>query len=98
MAYIRKYLEKDIRLETLADLVYLSKVHFIRLFKQETGTTPLQYIHQKKIEKAQLLLATENLSIKEIAYRLAFVDASYFNRLFKKITGMTPQNFRSKNL
>lgn len=48
------------------------------------GTTPLQYINQKKIEKAQLLLITEELAVKEIAFRLAFEDYSYFNRLFKK--------------
>ena len=92
--YIRKHLNEAIELEKLAGISCLSKDHFIRLFKKELGTTPLQYINQKKIEKAQLLLITEDLAVKEIAFQLAFEDYSYFNRLFKKITGVTPQEYR----
>lgn len=90
--YIRKHLNEAIELEKLAEISCLSKDHFIRLFKKELGTTPLQYINQKKIEKAQLLLITEELAVKEIAFQLAFDDYSYFNRLFKKTTGVTPKN------
>lgn len=92
--YIRKHLNEAIELEKLAEISCLSKGHFIRLFKKELGTTPLQYINQKKIEKAQLLLITEELAVKEIAFQLAFDDYSYFNRLFKKTTGVTPQEYR----
>ena len=98
IVYIRKHMDKDIRLETLAGRACLSKDHFIRLFRQEMNTTPLKYINRKKMEKAQLLLLTENLSVKEVAYRLAFEDYSYFNRLFKKVTGVTPQEYRRKYL
>lgn len=92
--YIRKHLNEAIELEKLAGISCLSKDHFIRLFKKELGTTPLQYINQKKIEKAQLLLIKEELAVKEIAFQLAFDDYSYFNRLFKKTTGVTPQEYR----
>lgn len=92
--YIHKHIAEEIELEKLAELSCLSKDHFIRLFKKGMGTTPLQYVNQKKIEKAQLLLLTEELAVKEIAFRLAFEDYSYFNRLFKKITGVTPQEYR----
>lgn len=92
--YIRKHLNEPIEIEKLSEISCLSKDHFIRLFKKELGATPLQYINQKKIEKAQLLLITEDLAVKEIAFQLAFEDYSYFNRLFKKITGVTPQEYR----
>lgn len=92
--YIRKHLNEAIELEKLAEISCLSKDHFIRLFKKELGTTPLQYINQKKIEKAKLLLITEELAVKEIAFQLAFDDYSYFNRLLKKTTGVTPQEYR----
>ena len=92
--YICKHLNEAIELEKLAEISCLSKDHFIRLFKKELGTTPLQYINQKKIEKAQLLLITEELAVKEIAFQLAFDDYSYFNRLLKKTTGVTPQEYR----
>ena len=92
--YIHKHITEEIELEKLAEISCLSKDHFIRLFKKGMGTTPLQYVNQKKIEKAQLLLLTEELAVKEIAFQLAFEDYSYFNRLFKKITGVTPQEYR----
>lgn len=90
--YIRKHLNEAIELEKLAGISCLSKDHFIRLFKKELGTTPLQYINQKKIEKAQLLLITEELAVKEIAFQLAFDDYSYFNRLFKKQPALLLKN------
>lgn len=92
--YIHRHIGETISLNTLVENTCLSKDHFIRLFKSEMNMTPLQYINQKKIEKAQLLLITEALSVKEISFRLAFDDYSYFNRLFKKLTGMTPQEYR----
>lgn len=94
LSYIHSHLYENINLDMLAEQAYLSKDHFIRLFKQEIGTTPLQYINRKKIEKAQLILVTNNMSIKNIAFTLGFDDHPYFNRLFKKITGTTPQEYR----
>ena len=93
--YIRKHINETIELGVLAEKSGLSKDHFIRLFKKETGDTPLRYIIRKKIEKAQLILITDDMSIKNVALNLAFEDYSYFNRLFKKITGVTPQEYRT---
>ena len=56
--------------------------------------TPLKFINQKKIERAQLLLVTQPVSVKNIALALAYEDFSYFNRLFKKTTGFTPKDYR----
>ena len=92
--YIKENIMKKIEISTRAEISCLSKDHFIRLFKKETGITPQQYINRKKIEKSQLILITSELSVKSIAYLLAFDDHSYFNRLFKKITGETPLQFR----
>lgn len=94
LSYIRKNIYKAIDLDSLAEISCLSKDHFIRLFKKEVNTTPLQYINQKKIEKAQLILITEDMSVKNIAYLLSYEDHAYFNRLFKKLTGVTPQQYR----
>lgn len=93
--YIRKNMDKDIDLETLAKICCLSKDHFIRLFKKELKATPVQYINQKKIEKAQLMLFVGNHSVNDIAYTLAFNNVSYFNRLFKRIVGCTPLEYKA---
>lgn len=95
ISYIRKHINENIDLSVLAEDTCLSKDHFIRLFRKETGITPLKYINQKKIEKAQLILVTDNMSVKNVALTLSFEDYSYFNRLFKKITGVTPQEYRA---
>ena len=87
-------LDKNFTVEDLAGKVYLSKNHFLRLFKKETGTTPIKYINQKKIERAQLLLLSTCIPVKELAYSLGFCDYSYFIRTFRKSTGFTPLDYR----
>ena len=97
LVYIRKNINQNIKIETLAEIACISRDHLIRLFKKETGVTPIQYISNKKMEKAQLLLVSGNMSIKEIAYMLSYDDLSYFNRLFKKNTGVSPTEYRQVN-
>lgn len=93
--YIRKNIDKQITVDELVDICCLSKDHFIRIFKKDMHTTPIKYINQKKIERAQLLLITGNKPVKDIAYDLSFENVYYFNRLFKRIIGMTPSEYRS---
>lgn len=94
--YIRKNIDKEIELDTLAGISCLSKDHYIRLFKKEMKMTPVKYINQKKIEKAQILLFSGNLSVKDIAYTLSFNNVSYFNRLFKSFVGCTPVEYKNE--
>jgi AraC-like DNA-binding protein len=91
--YIRKNISKKIKINQLSDICNLTEDHFIRLFKKELRCTPIQYINQKKIEKAQLMLIVENIPIKDIAYSLSFENISYFNRLFKQVTQYTPTQY-----
>lgn len=94
--YIRKNMDKEISLDTLAQISCLSKDHYIRLFKKEMKMTPVKYINQKKIEKAQIMLFSGNLSIKDIAYALSFNNVSYFNRVFKSFVGCTPLEYKNE--
>ena len=96
LSFIRKKLYEPTDINILSEITNLSKDHFIRLFKKEVGTTPLQYINQKKIEKPQLILITEDMPVKNIAYMLGYEDHSYFIRLFKKTVGITPLEYRLK--
>ena len=91
--FIRKNINKQIKIRQLADVCNLTEDHFIRLFKKEMQYTPIQYINQKKIEKAQLMLIVERIPIKDVAYSLSFENVSYFNRLFKQITSLTPTQY-----
>ena len=67
--------------------------YFRRLFIQETGETPLQFLTQKRVDYACRLIHTRKysrLSFKEIAWRSGFADYYYFSRVFKKNTGLSP--------
>lgn len=94
LAEVNSHIDETIDLEHLAEVACVTKPYFIRLFKQEFGISPLQYVNRKKVERAQLLLMTEDWAVKEVAWRLGFTDDSYFIRLFKKVAGVTPQEYR----
>lgn len=96
--YIHKNLNKPIDIDFLADMCFLTKDHFIRLFKKEMNCTPGKYINQKKIEAAQLRILIDHARIKDIAYGLGYDNISYFNRLFTKITGECPGQYRKRRL
>lgn len=95
--YIRKNIGTRLDIDTLADKACMSKDHFIRVFKRETGETPNVYITKRKLEKAELTLVTTDLPIKSIADSLGYDDYSYFNRIFKKNAGVTPQQYRERH-
>lgn len=92
--YIHKNIDQPIDIDYLAGKCFLTKDHFIRLFKKEMNITPGKYINNKKIEAAQLRILINDTNIQDIAYSLGFDNISYFNRLFTKLTGETPGNYK----
>jgi len=80
----------------LSDQLNVSYSWFRKVFKQYTGLPPAQYQMQIRLQKAQELLASSSLTVKEIAYQLGFNSRFYFTRLFTKKTGITPTAFRAK--
>jgi transcriptional regulator GlxA family with amidase domain len=79
---------------SLGELVNLSASRFRHLFKQETGTTPGEYLRELRFRKAEMMLRTTFLSLKEIADEVGLVSLSHFMRGFKKRYGMTPREYR----
>jgi AraC-like DNA-binding protein len=98
LRFIRENINKNITIENMSTMSYLTNDHFIRLFKKEMHCTPVQYINQKKIEKAQLMIIIGEKSIKDISYELSFDNLSYFYRLFKKIVGMAPHQYKEMSM
>ena len=80
-------------LEKTASGFGLDKFKFLRLFKQQTGLTPNNYIILKRIEKCKELLHTED-DLLQIAIQTGFYDATHLCKHFKRITGITPQAYR----
>lgn len=77
-------------LASLAKRTGLSRFHFIRVFKEETGKTPARYVELCKIGQAKAMIEAAELSLLEIAERLGFSDQSHLTRRFKSIVGSTP--------
>jgi Transcriptional regulator containing an amidase domain and an AraC-type DNA-binding HTH domain len=96
LQYIHENVDKTITVNQLADIACITEDHFIRIFKKEMRCTPIKYINSKKIEKAQLLLLTTDMPIKDIAFDLSADNISYFNRIFKQHTGKTPGQYREE--
>ena len=84
----------DITLEDIEKKLYLSKSYIIHLFSKEFGTTPKQYIMQKRIEAAKVLLRGSRSELSDIAEQLGFSSVQHFSSSFKKHTGKTPDSFR----
>lgn len=97
LQYIHQNTDKDISIKQLAGIACLTEDHLIRIFKKEINTTPLKYIHTKKIEKAQLLLIITKMPVRDIALELSMDNTSYFNRIFKSYTGETPTQYRERH-
>lgn len=93
--YIEAYLDRDIRLEDISQVVGMSKCYFIRLFKQSIGITPYKYLTQIRIEKAKKLLKQKDLPIADITLQCGFTNQSSFTRLFRQTTGTTPGKYRN---
>jgi AraC-like DNA-binding protein len=69
-----------------------------RLFKNHLKTSPMNYIIERRLEQAALLLNISNMPLKEIADRCGYESASFFSRSFKSKYGMSPIKFRNLKL
>lgn len=72
----------------------MSKNNFLRIFKKETGKSPIEYLEEIRLKRACELLKETDYSIKNISFSIGFNDPLYFSRFFKKHTGLSPANYR----
>lgn len=98
LEFMDENLERDLTLAELAEVADLSPFHFARSFKQTTGSTPIQFLMQRRIDFAKRLLVESELPIVEIGLRAGFKNQSHFATLFRKITAMTPKAYRNEHL
>ena len=87
-------LYEPLNLQRLAAMTNNSMASFKRKFNKMYDSTPAKYITQKKLEKAQRILAFSLSSIKEVCYECGFTNPSSFSRMFKDQYGCSPTVFR----
>lgn len=86
---------RELTLEDLARQAGMSTRTLNRRFRDQTGTTPLQWLHRARIRQAQHLLETTRDPVELIASRVGFGSATAFRDRFKRIAGTSPQSYRS---
>lgn len=94
---ISRNLEKDWTIEMIAEKLHYSADHCRRLFQRHLGVSPIEYVIQRRVEKACFLLQYTNLSLAEIAGQLNYQTIYYFSRQFKKVTGRPPGHYRKNH-
>lgn len=94
--YIQAHYMEELKMDDLCQIVHLSKYHFCRMFKKTTGNTVTEYINIFRIQIAETLLLTTDMSISAVAAETGYHDASYFTKTFGKLKGMSPKKFREK--
>ena len=92
--FIEEHLEDDLSLAEISAAAGLSQFHFARAFRRSTGSTPQQFVTQRRIERAKELLAKNDLPIVEVSLRTGFTNQSHFTSLFRKFTSLTPKMWR----
>ena len=90
------YDNEDISRNMVAEAANISPNHFSSIFSQEMGMTFIEYLIQKRMERARYLLRTTTLRSSEIAYQVGYRDPHYFSFMFKKTQGMPPKEYRAK--
>jgi AraC family transcriptional regulator len=93
--YIEENLDQPLRLADLANVARISVTHFLRQFKRRFGCAPHVYVIQRRLARAQRLLAKTPLSIKEVAAASGFADQSHMTRAFRKYLRTTPGAYRN---
>lgn len=94
MHFIAGHFSRDLDIPEVASHVGLSRAHFTRLFRRESGVTPRSYIESCRIEEARHLLQNNALSASEVAYACGFKDPARFSNVFKARTGRSPSMIR----
>jgi len=94
MAYIHEHFFDSISRSDIALHVGITEDHLTFCFRQELGTTPIEYLLRYRINQAKKLLENGKLSITEIALSVGFSDSGYFSRIFRRETGVSPEIFR----
>lgn len=94
MHYFRENYRSEINVEDYALSRGMSASNFYRVFKQISGSTPLQFILKLRLSNAQNLLENSNLTIAEIASAVGYENPLYFSRLFNKHIGVSPSEYR----
>ncbi|WP_431035315.1 GlxA family transcriptional regulator [Streptomyces sp. P6-2-1] len=94
LAWLETHLDEEVTVERMARRAGTSTRTLMRHFKEQTGTTPLRWLHRARVRRGQHLLETTGYSVERIAGQVGFGSAGAFRERFKRTTGVSPQHYR----
>lgn len=93
---MQRRMRERVNIRDFARSVNLSPSRFAHLFRQQTGSSPGQYLRDFRLDRARMLLETTDLSIKEVMAAVGFHDPSHFSRDFHEAHGACPRDWRKR--
>lgn len=94
--HIDRHSAAPLDLTRLAAVAGVSKFHFVRCFEATYGETPMRYLSRRRIERAQDLLRTANLTVTEVCMAVGFSSLGSFSTRFRAVVGETPTVYRDR--
>jgi len=91
--YLHDHFAEHLTVADLARVAGLSPPHFSRLFRRETGHSPLDYLIRVRIQRSRLLLRAGDDSVTDVAYKCGFATPSHFADCFRKQCGLAPSEY-----
>lgn len=88
------YADSEYNVERLSETLGLSRGHLHRKIKELTGTTPVDFLRNYRLNKAAQLLKQKKYTISEIAYQTGFTSPAYFSKCFKAVYNITPTEYQ----
>lgn len=98
LRYIHEHLSEDLSVSQIAKSALVSDSECLRCFRNIIGVTPIRYVKQYRLQKAEELLRASNEPIAAIAVRCGFQDMSYFSRSFREAYSATPSVYRNSHM
>lgn len=94
--YVEDNLDQNLNVNGVAAALFMNGDYISRVFKNETGTPLKEYIIQRKMESARLLLTTTQLPVSVIASKLGYDNFSYFSQAYRRCMGVSPSEERKR--
>ena len=98
IVYIEDRFREPLSLEAIAGAACMSRFHFARIFRDEIGMSPMQYVRWRRVIEAERRLAAGEESLLKLAGDLGYFDHSHFSRSFKAATGVMPKQYAATTL
>jgi transcriptional regulator GlxA family with amidase domain len=94
LTWLEDQCDRDMTVDEIAAKAGMSTRTLNRRFREQTGTTPLQWLHRARVRRAQYLLETTQYPVERIATQTGFGSPTAFRERFRRVVGTSPQAYR----